>query len=157
MSVGRDDTVALNIFATLIGIGITLATFPATTEWFVGVITFEIISTCPASGAVGSLIANRRVTTAAHIAKQLTNPTLPLRAHREVRVITMLIESTFTTFTSISTRQTEWGVSAAPKIAFERTSLALTLVALLFAWFVAIPRISTAHAERSKLLHRAEW
>ncbi|MEC8019190.1 MAG: hypothetical protein VX160_09525, partial [Actinomycetota bacterium] len=157
VAVRRHDTVAIDIFTALIRIRVTLATFTATAERLVGIITLKIVPAGAAPSAIGALIANRRVTTTSDITKQLTNPTFAFRAHRKVGVIAMLIQGALTALTSISARQAEWCVSATAHIAFKSTRLALTLFALLSTRLVAITGVTTAYAEDAKLLLRAEW
>ena len=157
VAIGRHGTIAIDIFTALIRVRVTFATFTATTEWLVGIITFKVISAGTTPSAIGALIANRRITSATYVAKQLADPTFAFRAHRKVRVIAVLIQGALTALTTISARQAEWRITATAHIAFESTRLALALVALPSTRLVAVTGVATAYAEDAKFLLCAEW
>ena len=65
----RGDAIAIDILAALISVRITFTAFAPTTEWFASFITFKIIATGSAARAIYTLITNRRIAPATHIAK----------------------------------------------------------------------------------------
>ena len=69
ISVGGCYAIALDVLAPLIGVRITLATLASATDRRFSILAIKILSAGPTTGPIGSLVANRGVSTAADIAE----------------------------------------------------------------------------------------